>query len=160
LCTEALDGLEAFSHVWLTFQFHMNTNVLKEAKAFNGVQTSNRKFTFTAKITPPVSTWRLNILHMHLIIRPLYSLLILSLLFSLFCTYQMLKRKVGVLSTRSPHRPNAIGVTLARIERVDKGQRCLHLSACDLVHGTPILDIKVSVCQQQCHARPCKPYVD
>ena len=57
---------------------------------------------------------------------------------------QMLKRKVGVLSTRSPHRPNAIGVTLARVESVDKKNRCLRLSACDLVHGTPVLDIKVS----------------
>jgi tRNA (adenine37-N6)-methyltransferase len=55
----------------------------------------------------------------------------------------MLKKKVGVLSTRSPHRPNPIGVTLAKIERVDKKNRCLHLSACDLVQGTPLLDIKV-----------------
>ena len=33
---EALDGLEEFSHVWLTFKFHLNTNTLKEAKAFAG----------------------------------------------------------------------------------------------------------------------------
>lgn len=59
----------------------------------------------------------------------------------------MLKKKVGVLSTRSPHRPNPIGVTLAKIERVDKKNRCLHLSACDLVHGTPLLDIKPYVPQ-------------
>lgn len=57
----------------------------------------------------------------------------------------MLKKKVGVLSTRSPHRPNPIGVTLAKIERVDKKKRCIFLSACDLVDGTPLLDIKVSI---------------
>jgi len=54
----------------------------------------------------------------------------------------MLKKKVGVLSTRSPHRPNPIGITLAKIEKVDKRTRSLHVTSCDLVHGTPILDIK------------------
>ena len=54
----------------------------------------------------------------------------------------MLKEKKGVLATRSPHRPNPIGVTLARVEKVDKKTRRLHVSACDLVNGTPILDIK------------------
>jgi tRNA-methyltransferase O len=33
---ESLDGLDEFSHVWLTFKFHLNTNTLKEAKAFSG----------------------------------------------------------------------------------------------------------------------------
>lgn len=49
---------------------------------------------------------------------------------------------MGVLSTRSPHRPNPIGITLAKIEKVDKRTRTLHVSSCDLVHDTPILDIK------------------
>ena len=54
----------------------------------------------------------------------------------------MLKEKKGVLATRSPHRPNPIGVTLARVEKIDKKTRSVLLSACDLVHGTPVLDIK------------------
>ena len=99
------------SHVWLSFKFHLNTNVLKQSKAFQGATVTNGQqngtFTFTAKITPP-----------------------------------MLKKKVGVLSTRSPHRPNPIGITLAKIEKVDKRTRTLHVSGCDLVHDTPILDIK------------------
>lgn len=48
--------------------------------------------------------------------------------------------KVGVLGSRSPHRPNNIGLTLARIELCEGDQ--LHLSEVDLVDGTPILDIK------------------
>lgn len=108
---EALDGLDKFSHVWLSFKFHLNSNVLKQAKAFQGSTVTNGqqngKFTFTAKITPP-----------------------------------MLKKKVGVLSTRSPHRPNPIGITLAKIERVEKKTRSIYVSACDLVHDTPILDLK------------------
>jgi tRNA (adenine37-N6)-methyltransferase len=54
----------------------------------------------------------------------------------------MLKEKKGVLATRSPHRPNPVGVTLARVEKIDKKTRSVLLSACDLVQGTPVLDIK------------------
>src|SRR5262249_16291394 len=49
-------------------------------------------------------------------------------------------KTVGVLASRSPHRPNNIGLTLARIERVEGDT--LHFSGVDLVDGTPILDIK------------------
>jgi tRNA-Thr(GGU) m(6)t(6)A37 methyltransferase TsaA len=102
---EALDGLEDFSHVWITFQFHLNSNTLKEANAFS------KRATFQAKINPP-----------------------------------MLKGiKLGVLATRSPHRPNPIGVTLAQIRGIDKKSRTLLLHACDLVDGTPVLDIKVNL---------------
>lgn len=112
---EALDGLEEFSHVWLIFKFSKNTNTVKEAKAFEGVVSNedlpwnkrNQKFTFTAKITPP-----------------------------------MLKEKKGVYATRSPHRANPIGITLARIEGVDKKKHRLMLSSCDLIDETPIFDIK------------------
>jgi len=46
----------------------------------------------------------------------------------------------GVFATRSPHRPNPIGLSLCRLEEV-KG-RTLFLSGVDLVDGTPILDVK------------------
>ncbi|XP_010951220.2 tRNA (adenine(37)-N6)-methyltransferase isoform X1 [Camelus bactrianus] len=48
--------------------------------------------------------------------------------------------KTGVFSTRSPHRPNAIGLTLAKLEKVEGG--ALYLSGIDMIHGTPVLDIK------------------
>jgi len=46
----------------------------------------------------------------------------------------------GVFSTRAPHRPNPLGLTLARLDGVEGAT--LHLSALDLVDGTPILDVK------------------
>ncbi|XP_049337686.1 tRNA (adenine(37)-N6)-methyltransferase [Astyanax mexicanus] len=49
-------------------------------------------------------------------------------------------QKVGVYSTRSPHRPNAIGLTLAKLESITGDT--LHLSGVDLISGTPVLDIK------------------
>jgi len=65
-------------------------------------------------------------------------------------------KRVGVLATRSPHRFNPIGITLARLEgvktiykkssssRKQKAQRIVSLSVSglDLVDGTPVIDIK------------------
>ena len=49
-------------------------------------------------------------------------------------------RKIGVFSTRTPHRPNPIGLSVVRIERVEK--RKIYIRGADLVDGTPILDVK------------------
>jgi tRNA-Thr(GGU) m(6)t(6)A37 methyltransferase TsaA len=46
----------------------------------------------------------------------------------------------GVFATRSPHRPNAIGMTPVKLLGIDGFD--LHLGPCDLVDGTPVFDIK------------------
>lgn len=48
--------------------------------------------------------------------------------------------KRSLLATRAPHRPNPIGLSAARVERVDG--RVLHLARLDLLEGTPVIDIK------------------
>ena len=48
--------------------------------------------------------------------------------------------KRGVLATRSPHRPNSIG--LSAVELAAIAGRTLHLRGVDLLDGTPVLDIK------------------
>ncbi len=52
--------------------------------------------------------------------------------------------RVGVLATRSPYRPNPIGLTCVKLEKVEKtANKCiLWVSGADLVSGTPVLDIK------------------
>lgn len=55
--------------------------------------------------------------------------------------------KRGVLATRSPHRPNAIGLSAVELVKIDG--RTLHLRGVDLLDGTPVLDIK-----------PYVPYAD
>ena len=50
------------------------------------------------------------------------------------------ERKRGLFATRSPHRPNPLGLTAARLLRRE-GTR-LFLGECDLVDGTPVLDLK------------------
>lgn len=47
---------------------------------------------------------------------------------------------MGVFATRSPHRPNPIGLSLVELVRVEGDS--LILAGADLVDGTPILDIK------------------
>ena len=49
-------------------------------------------------------------------------------------------KRRGVLSTRSPHRPNPLGLSAVRLERVDG--LTLHISDVDMLDGTPVLDIK------------------
>lgn len=49
-------------------------------------------------------------------------------------------RPHGVFATRSPRRPNPIGLTVVRLLRRD-GPR-LHVRGVDMLDGTPILDIK------------------
>jgi len=85
----SLCGIDEFSHVWILFVFHGNTNSR-----------------ISAKVRPP----RLN------------------------------GEKKGVFATRSPHRPNPIGITLAKLDRVSGST--LFLSGVDLIDGTPIVDIK------------------
>ncbi len=52
--------------------------------------------------------------------------------------------KTGVLATRSTFRPNPIGMSVVKLDKVVtvKKQTVLHISGLDLLNGTPILDIK------------------
>jgi len=49
-------------------------------------------------------------------------------------------RQHGVFATRSPYRPNPIGLTIVELERRDGSE--LHVRGVDMLNGTPILDIK------------------
>lgn len=49
-------------------------------------------------------------------------------------------RRIGVFASRSPFRPNPVGLSVVKLERVEKGE--LIVSGVDLLDGTPIYDIK------------------
>lgn len=85
----SLRGLENFSHLWVLFWFHQNTD-----KKFH------------AKVHPP----------------------------------RLRGESAGVFSTRSPHRPNPMGLSVVKIHRVL--EKSILVSGVDLIHGTPIFDIK------------------
>lgn len=82
--------LQEFSHIWVLFIFHENTN--EDASA-------------SAKVIPP-----------------------------------RLGRRVGCLSTRSPHRPNPIGLSVCQVLGVTDNS--IEISCIDFVDGTPVLDVK------------------
>jgi len=86
-------NLSDYSHVWLIYIFHENTNL--------GTKTQVK-----SKVRPP----------------------------------RLGGEKVGLFSTRTPHRPNPIGLSLVRLQKIEKG--VLHFSGLDLIDGTPILDVK------------------
>ncbi len=61
-------------------------------------------------------------------------------------------RKVGVFASRTPHRPNPIGISVVKLDRIEtdpKKGSVLHLSGADFLDGTPVIDIK-----------PYLPYAD
>jgi tRNA-Thr(GGU) m(6)t(6)A37 methyltransferase TsaA len=93
---DILSGLEQYSHCWLIYVFHQNTDLHQDWKKIKG------------KVNVP----RLN------------------------------GGRVGVLATRSPHRPNAIGLSSAKIDGISSNGKVLELSGVDLVDESPILDIK------------------
>ena len=60
--------------------------------------------------------------------------------------------RMGVFATRSPFRPNPIGLSCVKLESIEQTANdglVLHISGADLMDGTPIFDIK-----------PYLPYVD
>ena len=51
---------------------------------------------------------------------------------------------VGVFATRSPFRPNRLGLSIVKLNRVirENGKVKLEVKGADLVDGTPVIDIK------------------
>lgn len=101
---DAVRGLEAFSHIWLIWEFSENVR---------------------AGWSPTVRPPRLggNV-------------------------------RMGVFATRSPFRPNPIGLSCVRLERIefsDAHGPVLHVAGADLMDGTPIYDIKPYIPYADCH---------
>jgi tRNA-Thr(GGU) m(6)t(6)A37 methyltransferase TsaA len=93
---EHFQELSQFSHIFVLFVFHENTNT--DSKNIGKVSN--------AKIAPP----------------------------------RLAGAKVGCLSTRSPHRPNPIGLSVCEVLGV--GDDYIDIKSVDFVDGTPILDVK------------------
>ena len=54
----------------------------------------------------------------------------------------------GVFSTRAPRRPNQIGMSIVRLDKIE--DNILHISNVDIIDGTPLLDIKPFVSRFDC----------
>ncbi len=55
----------------------------------------------------------------------------------------------GLFATRAPHRPNSIGLSVVRLDRIE-GRR-LYIREHDMLDGTPVLDIKPYLAYADAH---------
>ena len=71
-------------------------------------------------------------------------------------------RRVGVFASRSPFRPNPLGLSSVKIERIEKTQSegtIIYVSGVDLLDGTPIFDIKPYL-PSDCHEDATSGFAD
>ena len=71
-------------------------------------------------------------------------------------------KRMGVFATRSPFRPNAIGLSSVKLEGIEQTSQgtVLLVSGADLMNGTPILDIKPYLPFTDCHTDATGGYAD
>lgn len=73
------------------------------------------------------------------------------------------EKRMGVFATRSPFRPNPIGLSSVRLERIEfdpsRGP-LLYISGADLMDNTPIYDIKPYLSYTDSHSEATLAYLD
>ena len=71
--------------------------------------------------------------------------------------------RMGVFATRSPFRPNTLGLSSVRILGIENTTNCgtvIHVAGADLLDGTPIFDIKPYIPYCDCHADATGGFTD
>jgi len=72
-------------------------------------------------------------------------------------------RRIGVFASRSPFRPNSLGLSCVRLDHVEMDDRLgpvLHVLGADLMDGTPIFDVKPYVMYADSHPDARSGFVD
>jgi hypothetical protein len=70
---------------------------------------------------------------------------------------------MGVFATRSPFRPNSLGlssVNLLGVEQTENEGMVIHVAGADLMDGTPIFDIKPYIPYGDCHPEATGGFTD
>ena len=71
--------------------------------------------------------------------------------------------KMGVFATRSPFRPNGLGLSSVQLERIEWETNegpVIHVLGADLMDGTPIFDLKPYIAYADCHVGARSGFVD
>lgn len=72
-------------------------------------------------------------------------------------------KRVGVFASRSPFRPNNLGLSCVKLEEIkftESNQPVLIVSGADLISGTPIFDIKPYISFSDCRTDAVSGYAD
>ena len=146
--------LKEFSHIWVVFVFHDNTNAdkLNQNRSNNNTSVNNpdvasstlnisnhsknsqnNEFNLSNATTNPIITTTSTVSLPLVNENPFMNI-------ASKVKPPRLNKRVGCLSTRSPHRPNNIGLSVCQVLAVDKDG--IYISGIDMVHGTPVLDVK------------------
>lgn len=128
----AVAGLDGFSHAWLLWEFENGTPGGTAQDIAADAATDDKSGTNT-NWSPTVRPPRLGG-----------------------------SERMGVFATRSPFRPNPIGLTCVKIDRVeltDDGP-IIHVLGADLRDGTPIFDIKPYIPFADCHPEATGGFID
>ena len=67
---------------------------------------------------------------------------------------------MGVWASRSPYRPNPLGLSCVKIESVDAAKGIIEVSGADLADGTPVFDIKPYVPYADAYSGSAAGFVD
>lgn len=71
------------------------------------------------------------------------------------------KTRMGVFATRAPFRPNNIGLSCVKLDRIEQDEKdgpVLWVAGVDLLDGTPIYDIKPYIPLTDCHPEASEGY--
>ena len=131
---EAVRGLEGFDYVWLIWQFFAKQSGKAERSANLSPLTSHPSPLTSHPLPLTVRPPRLGG-----------------------------NRRVGVFASRSPFRPNSLGLSCVRLDRVEMDDRLgpvLHVLGADLMDGTPIFDVKPYVTYADSHPEARSGFVD
>ncbi|CAN0432606.1 unnamed protein product, partial [Ectocarpus fasciculatus] len=149
----ALIGMTDFSHIWLVFVFHDNTNAtvngvaeerpMAAAAAASAAGEDGERKGAQAAATAAGSTEGVRVKGQlerwgggaREYRRPRHKLR--QTFLTKVCPPRLGKR-IGVLGTRSPHRPNPLGLTMVKLDGVDLKTNSITVSGIDLVDGTPV----------------------
>lgn len=141
LSSSSVAQLEQFSHVWIIFVFHDldATAYAKARAAHEGSGTARFK---VRPASAPCTAGRSR--------RRSSPRIRVGWRVAHLCPTAKSKvqapraggERVGVFATRTPHRPNPVGLSLARVDFVDITTQRVYISGSDLVDGTPVLDLK------------------
>ena len=72
------------------------------------------------------------------------------------------KKRMGVFATRSPFRPNDIGLSCVRLEKIEQDKELgpvLYVAGIDLLNGTPIYDLKPYIPYTDCRPEATEGFV-
>ena len=142
---DALRGLEGFSHLWLIWEFSESSKVREfESSKVNPSNPSNS----SNPSNPSNSSNPSNPLPWSPTVRP---------------PRLGGNVRMGVFATRSPFRPNPIGLSSVQISRIEPGTPegpVIYVKGADLMNGTPILDIKPYLPFTDSHPEALGGYTD